>query len=133
MDNCNLFAVYGSLKKNYGNHSILSDSEFLGTGETKEEYDMLSFGYYPGVINGDNKVQVEVYKVTDVKTLLSLDHLEGHPSFYEREKVSIKLDSGEDVVAWMYSIRKHKDYYSKERYQVKDEKGRLFWEQRRSA
>jgi gamma-glutamylcyclotransferase (GGCT)/AIG2-like uncharacterized protein YtfP len=122
------FAVYGSLKRGYGNSHLLAGAHLVGTGETKPEYDMLSFGGYPGVINGQDKVQVEVYNVTSPDIVRSLDSLEGHPSFYEREKVLINLDSGESVVAWMYSIRKHKEYYSHPRYENKDSRGRLFWE-----
>ena len=50
----------------------------------------------PYVIRGKSKlgkhVEVEVYSV-DAKTLQDLDNLEGHPTFYRRDLIDVKLDT----------------------------------------
>ncbi len=121
-------AVYGSLKQGFGNHRLLSDSLLLGVGDTPPDYSMLSFGSYPGVIEGSDQIKVEVYAVDD-KTLNRLDNLEGHPTFYRREPTAICLEDTEEVtMAWMYTLcHLGEKYASYSRYTVKDEKNRLEW------
>jgi gamma-glutamylcyclotransferase (GGCT)/AIG2-like uncharacterized protein YtfP len=80
--------VYGSLKKGFGNHSLLTDSHYLGP--------------YPGVVSGEGIIHGELYEVDDT-TFSRLDRLEGYPSFYGREETPINI--GEDqVIAWMYTL-----------------------------
>ena len=91
--------VYGSLKRGYGNNNFLSDSKFVGEDVTKDNnYNLFSFGGFPGVIKGGGeKVLGELWEVDD-DTLGHLDSLEGNGSFYQREIVP--LESGEE--AYMY-------------------------------
>jgi len=99
-------AVYGTLKAHGSNHGLIKESKFLGTGETDGIFNMLSMGSYPCAVSGTNKLEVEVYDVS-ADTLQQLDWLEGHPSFYRREPVIIRMDSGESeyVEALMYTLR----------------------------
>lgn len=94
--------VYGSLKKGYHNHRLLSESEFLGEARTKPVFTMVSLGAFPGVVNeGHTSIFGEVYEV-NAHVLNALDALEGHPHFYER--VRVVLDAHEQEAVWMYIL-----------------------------
>jgi len=97
-----LIFVYGTLRKGFGNHHLLENAEFLGTGRTKEKYKMTANGI-PFVSKSEPVSYIigEVYEV-DKKTLKRLDRLEGHPDWYKREKVKIILETGKEVEAWIY-------------------------------
>lgn len=123
----NYVAVYGTLKKNCSNYLYyLSDSQYIGSGLTKDKYPLVIKGL-PYLINkkgvGHN-VCVDVFKVTD-DTLKRLDKLEGHPNWYERKQISIKVD-GYTIKCWIYFnksmthvgeflhktyVQNHVDYY----------------------
>lgn len=99
-------AVYGSLRKGMGNHSLLMGQTFVGTTQTTEAYAMYSLGGFPKVeLQGDkvSPIVVELYDVDD-KGLSRLDMLEGYRgpngnNFYDRSLVNTGL--GE---AWIYHI-----------------------------
>ncbi len=104
-----LLAVYGTLKRGCGNHKYLSGSKFIGTGITLEKF-VLVVSVIPYCIpanlageNGKyaNQIHVEVYEVNEEK-LEEIDELEGHPFWYKREKVKVKLENGGVVDAWFY-------------------------------
>jgi len=102
--------VYGTLRKELGNHYLLQDSVYLGTGSTLDHFVMLesSLGHsipYVVKLNKTNKilstiVEGEVYEVDDL-TLANLDRLEGHPGWYKREYIDVVLDD-EIVKAMIY-------------------------------
>lgn len=103
-----LVAAYGTLREGWGNNATyLRDSIHLGTGKTANKYTMRSSGI-PFVSKEPlSNIVVDVYKV-DNKTLNRLDSLEGHPSWYNREKTDIILD--DDVVScWLYFNEGYKD------------------------
>lgn len=104
--NDHVIAVYGTLKSGHGNHDRLMDkAKFLGTGETFTKYPMVVSGI-PYLINRAGKghhVKVEVYRVT-TKELRSLDGLEGHPHWYVRTPLTIKMHQGSSLTAWVYAI-----------------------------
>lgn len=90
-------AVYGTLKRGFGNHRLLEKSAFLK--ESKLKGTMYSLGPFPALsLHGNTDVHVEMYEI-DEPTLQSLDRLEGHPSFYQRQKVHA---GGLD--AWVYTM-----------------------------
>jgi gamma-glutamylcyclotransferase (GGCT)/AIG2-like uncharacterized protein YtfP len=101
-----LVAVYGSLKAGFGNHRLLSESELAFKGMTTPEFRMLDLGSYPGIVEGEFQVDVEVYEV-DEETFSRLDRLEGYPSFYDRKKVEVTdyddLDKKQE--AWIYFLK----------------------------
>lgn len=96
----NLVAVYGTLKRNEGNHSIMqkSDSSYVGTTITEDRYDLHDGWGYPRVVFDGNtsKIQVEVF---NVKNLEPMDRLEGHPTFFERKQIKVV---GIEEPVWMY-------------------------------
>lgn len=99
----NLVAVYGTLKKGYGNYyRYLTNSKFVGSGTTKSKYPLLVQGL-PYLLEEEgvgHNVKVDVFKVSD-SVLAELDLLEGHPRWYCRKQVPIKL-KGKDLLCWVY-------------------------------
>lgn len=103
-------AVYGTLRAGYGNHSLLGDSKFIGAGVTAEQFCMLAAGFPvclddPGDFSGLSKtnITVEVYEVTSDAVLRRLDALEGHPDWYQRRPVPVRLEGHDTLIeAWMY-------------------------------
>lgn len=95
-------AVYGTLKKGFGNHGYLSNSELICVGETKEKFAMYKRGI-PFVVKDEkiSNIKVEVYKV-DKETLRMLDALEGHPAWYKREPLTIISNDGDEIEAELY-------------------------------
>lgn len=94
--------VYGTLKRGHPNHGILEKSDFLGPCYLDGRYRLCDLGYYPGLCRTPaditGRIFGEVYRV-DMETLTSLDLLEGHPTFYERQKVNTPWKS-----AWAYIL-----------------------------
>ena len=120
--------VYGSLKEGFHNHAVMDRArgKLIRTGITLPEYDMISFGAYPGVLaGGECVIKGEVYEVEDIGPL---DRLEGHPTFYERRIVNIACK--DFIKAWMYVLPReaYGDYFDnfgiKTEYNVKEWVGR---------
>lgn len=106
------FFVYGTLKRGFGNHSLLVDSKCLGTGVTEEPYVMTQSGipFVHKTYNAEpHPIQGEVYVVDD-ETVEWLDALEGHPDWYKRELVNVRIvdsaspivDAGTTFKCWLY-------------------------------
>ena len=85
-----LLGTYGTLKRGHGNHGVIRHCEFIGECITDPEYTMLSInGWFPGVIeDGEDSIQLEVFKINDPKTACRLDILEGYPDLYEKSIVN---------------------------------------------
>ncbi len=83
-----LVFVYGTLKKGFGNHKLLSSSLYHGPHTTGHHHKMVSLGGFPGVVYGAGKTAIsgEVYEV-DAEVLGRLDSLEGYPNFYDKTKI----------------------------------------------
>jgi gamma-glutamylaminecyclotransferase len=100
----NIVAVYGTLRKGNGNYyNYLTDSRHVGEGKTKDKYPLVINGL-PYMVEAKGKgynVTVDVFAVDDL-TLKALDRLEGHPNWYERKKIPIKMADGTEVMAWLY-------------------------------
>lgn len=125
----NVVAVYGTLKKGFSNYNnYLTKSIYVGKGETKYKYPLVINGL-PYLVNrkgmGHN-VDIDVFKVSD-QVLKSLDQLEGHPQWYKREMIDVKLSDGSIIVCWVYfnsiginnSTEFHKSYEQPRRPRVK--------------
>lgn len=99
----NLVAVYGTLKKGYNNYNnYLTSSKHIGGGKTKEKYPLIIKGL-PYLIEKQgvgHNVEVDVFKVSD-SVLANLDRLEGHPSWYMRKQIPIKINRKE-MLCWIY-------------------------------
>lgn len=99
-----LVAVYGTLKRGYGNHRLLNDCHHVGD-DYLANFCMYSLGAYPAVKNDKDSphaISVEVYEVDD-KALVDLDRLEGHPRFYQRQVT--KTNYGDAFIYTMDGLR----------------------------
>lgn len=101
-----LVFVYGTLKRGYSNHPLLSGQEFLGEARTARGFALFSLGSHPGMVEvaGDKgSVTGEVWSV-DEQCLGRLDALEGTAEgMYRRGAVPL-LDpfAGFVVEAYFY-------------------------------
>lgn len=99
----NLVAVYGTLKKGYSNYNnYLTGSKHVGAGKTKDKYPLVIKGlpYLIEEIGKGYNVEVDVFKVSD-PVLANLDRLEGHPTWYRRKQIPIKVN-GKELMCWIY-------------------------------
>jgi gamma-glutamylcyclotransferase (GGCT)/AIG2-like uncharacterized protein YtfP len=94
--------VYGTLKRNFGNHHYLRNGEYLGKGRTQSKYAMYISGI-PYVVKEQpvSFIHGELYQVNSIQ-LERIDRLEGHPEWYCREQVQIIDEQKQLVTAWMY-------------------------------
>jgi len=92
--------VYGTLKKGFGNHFLLKDSQFIKVDKVSGL--MYNIGPFPGAVpaKGDNPLHGEIYEI-DETTLQRLDRLEGVPHLYRRE--TEKTSSGEEVFIYWFN------------------------------
>jgi len=90
-----LIFTYGTLKKGYHNHRLLTQAEFVGKFATAPNYKIFCNGSFPYMIevgNGEGAaVEGEVYKVSDAE-LARCDRLESHPDMYKRTKIHIMYE-----------------------------------------
>lgn len=106
--NRHIVAVYGTLKRGHGNHRLLSNAKFLGTGHTQNRYPMFGDGI-PFLVNKPNVgnwIVVEAYEVS-TKELQALDRLEQHPHWYERVQLPVTIvgyTGTLSLTAWVYTI-----------------------------
>lgn len=98
--------VYGTLMRGFGNHGLILDQKFLGMAFTLQPY-LMTAGMIPFVSNSNEQAKRkayilgEVYEV-DKEALIELDALEGHPDWYERKKIDVRLDNGSLEKCWLY-------------------------------
>lgn len=119
--------VYGTLKRGFGNHRLLEDQEFIGEAKTWNKYIMLRHGIpyvyeegkayvgevgYPVQLIEGSMIEGEFYKVDD-EALARIDRLEGHPRWYCRKQINIRVDIGNDypmtTKAWIYFMKKERE------------------------
>lgn len=109
--------VYGTLKKGFRNHHILSQSDatLMGAGQTVEQtFNMIVQNsksspdkFTPGVIKcPETKLSIhgELYKVDDAG-LKALDILEELGVNYDRIMCDIRCEDGSTRKAWIYLKR----------------------------
>lgn len=101
-------AVYGTLRKGFGNHRYMDGCELVGLGWTTDEYEMTASGIpYVDPNEPTSKIRVEVYAVSD-EQLPYVDRLEGYDpdnhegSWYKRTPISVKMDNGDEITASIY-------------------------------
>lgn len=97
---CVTVFVYGTLKRQRGNHHWMEDARgtYMGDG-TLTGYTMHNLGFYPGLVpGGSGLVLGEVYSVPSDRMHI-LDQLEGAPRFYHQENVT--LDGGTPAVVYV--------------------------------
>lgn len=90
--------VYGTLKKDEKNHSILGCCHYLGEGYLRGPYQMYLHpeGQYPLVIHspGSSEARIfgELWKVEENHLVTTIDPFENVPIEYSRERVQVSLN-----------------------------------------
>lgn len=103
MINRHVVAVYGTLKKGLRNHYLLEGAKFLGEDTTTDKFIMLQIGgSYPAIIPHEkgNTVTVEIYEV-NTETMMNLHELEGVPTVYFPERVTLKGGTEAFIFVWV--------------------------------
>ena len=57
--------------------------------------------YIENTLGKGYNVEVDVFKVSNA-SFKSIDRLEGHPKWYRRKEIPIKLKSGKELTCWLY-------------------------------
>jgi len=93
-----LLFVYGSLKKGFDNHNLLSKyAKRIGKSITIGKFGMFedSFGNYPYLVPAPKmRIHGELYLIERKELLDKLDQFEGAPEYYERKKILVKSHRG---------------------------------------
>ena len=93
-----LLFVYGSLKKGFDNHNLLSKyAKRLGKAHTVKKFSMYedSFGNYPYLVDVPfAKIKGELYEITRAELMQKIDEFEGAPDYYIRKKIEVKSHHG---------------------------------------
>lgn len=96
-------AVYGTLKYGHSNNHYMKNEVHYGYGDTEDKYPLLIEGL-PYLVNKKgygHHVDVDVFMV-DKEGLMKLDRLEGHPRWYKREIVPIRMFDNTIMDCWVY-------------------------------
>jgi gamma-glutamylaminecyclotransferase len=104
-EQCNLLAVYGTLRKGYANNYLLNGSKFIGSFETAEKFPhkKTSIPYVANWPGYGEYIPIELYELKNEAQLSQIDILEGHPNWYKRELTQIYCNNSHKVYeAWLY-------------------------------
>lgn len=102
--------VYGTLLTGYCNHGLVRDLVESVDQGTVSGFRLYDVGAFPGARPAERYgVRGELLTLAEPEEALRrLDALEGVPRLYTRERVTVALDSGESVQAWMYVLTPHR-------------------------
>ncbi len=93
-----LLFVYGSLKKGFDNHQLLTKyAKRVGKAITVGKFGMFedSFGNYPYLVPVPHtRVHGELYQINRRELMDKIDAFEGAPEYYERKKIEVKSHHG---------------------------------------
>ena len=94
--------VHGTLRRGCGDNKFISTGIFLGSAETAQPYALCLVKNKPLVTKRPvATIKGEVYEVTD-EILALVDRLSGHPRINQRELVTVRLEDGRTLDAWLY-------------------------------
>jgi gamma-glutamylaminecyclotransferase len=122
-----LVFVYGTLKKGFGNHRLLTEATYLGKAVTLRPMRMAGYGVpFVWPSKAGRSVQGEVYDIGDTLNdqqardcLRRLDRLESNGHVYDRKPHQVRMiegpdgikplprDQGEEHEAWIYEAMDH--------------------------
>lgn len=97
------FFCYGTLKKGFRAHHMLSNALFLGEATTHPRYHLCNVSWFPGMVEDESisgGVQGELYEVTE-DDLQSMDRYEGAPELFRRDEV--ELSDGTSAIAYLFN------------------------------
>lgn len=88
--------TYGSLMTGFHNNSVMTLAggkrltDFVATA--KPIFDLINFGSFPALIHKPKNgffISGELYDVLEEGVFTTLDFLEGHPDFYQRQTIVV--------------------------------------------
>lgn len=87
-----LIGVYGTLKKGQRAAPLMGDSTIVNEGYFEIPYKMYNTGSFPMITKDskNNRIYLEIHKVSSDETLSALDRYEGYPSLFDKEEVEIE-------------------------------------------
>ena len=88
-----LLFVYGTLKRGYQRHSVLSGQHFFGRAESVDPGRLFDCGEYPGLVlcTDGNNIKGELYSVSQ-QCLDACDQVEGvSEGLYARHKLLVRV------------------------------------------
>lgn len=108
-----LVFVYGTLRRGEGNHGVMQGAlgRYVGCAEVSG-FKLFDLGAFPAVDfdggrweDAPRLVQGEVFSLSP-EGVARLDQLEGHPNFYRRCMVEVRLTGESDfpLLAWIYVL-----------------------------
>lgn len=101
-----LVFVYGTLKQGFSNNRLLRNCRYKDA--TASGIELHNGPGFPYAMRGEGITYGELYEVND-ETLASLDALEGHPIFYNRELTPVQA-GGTSCEAWVYLNQRAASY-----------------------
>jgi gamma-glutamylcyclotransferase (GGCT)/AIG2-like uncharacterized protein YtfP len=97
-----LIFTYGTLMTGMPNNPRLNGAKSQGRATTVEKYELRAAAVpYVNKNHKTHVIQGEVFEV-DLRDFPRVDQLEGHPTWYCRERIPVRLASGQTVKAWIY-------------------------------
>lgn len=100
-----IFAVYGTLKRGFGNNRLLRDAIFLGEHTTEPKYTMYSAGGFPIVkTGGQTAIKCELFATDNKDIIEDVNSLEGYRgkndpnNWYDRMTIETKHGPAEMFV-----------------------------------
>ena len=100
-----LFLVYGSLRRDHGNHCLLESPgvTYRGQAVTQEPYAVYGTAFPAAVPDATGKPLLgEVYEVLEEAVVAALDWLESNGVFYTRALRPVVFLDGSRAEAWLY-------------------------------
>lgn len=92
--------VYGTLMSGEANHHYLENSTYLNHA-TVRGYSMYDVGWYPAIIEGNNLIIGELYRVP-IDDMPSIDMLEGEGTLYNKKCETVTDADGKTTTAFIY-------------------------------
>ena len=100
--------VYGTLKRGFCNHHLLTGQQFLGEARTAPGFTLYSLGDYPGLVPSADPLQQVVGEMwaVDPECLRQLDLLEGvAEQLYARRPIPLAPPFAHETVESYFYLR----------------------------
>ena len=92
--------VYGSLKKEFDNHIVLKEANYISKAKTINKFAMYKEENqnYPYIVKNEmigQNIEGELYQITRKDVLAQIDEFENTPNYFKRTEILIKTRSQE--------------------------------------